>query len=357
MDEQGPEVAIPALGHPPQGRLPARGMWPGDEAQPGSELAPSVACRRIANGRDERRGGQGANPGQLRQSLTRFISCAHPLDLLVRLFMDVELVAVATAEDLLSAEGVDAMERLGLLTRYATDPARCHAAVLLYPTESLWIASDLNASPDGSGLTELAADAVYPAVTRNTRHFLSMLPPIQLHKNYPALRETLYATFFGGLILLAVTTAATSRWTKLTTSPTLRFLGKYSYGMYVIQNFLKVSFPPELIIAAIAAGLGSIFWSRCAYLAIMSVATVVAALVSWGIAFFEYALQVPANRIGYTAMSVGQLKILQEIITLSVFVPFAFYYLKEPLKLDYLWAALCILGAVFFIFRSRLIGA
>ena len=83
----------------------------------------------------------------------------------------------------------------------------------------------------------------------------------------------------------------------------------------------------------------------------------VAALVSWGIAFFEYALQVPANRIGYTAMSVGQLKILQEIITLSVFVPFAFYYLKEPLKLDYLWAALCILGAVFFIFRSRLIGA
>ena len=83
----------------------------------------------------------------------------------------------------------------------------------------------------------------------------------------------------------------------------------------------------------------------------------VAALVSWGIAFFEYALQVPANRIGYTALSVGQLKILQEIITLSVFVPFAFYYLKEPLKLDYLWAALCILGAVFFIFRSRLVGA
>jgi uncharacterized protein (DUF486 family) len=83
----------------------------------------------------------------------------------------------------------------------------------------------------------------------------------------------------------------------------------------------------------------------------------VAALISWGIAFFEYALQVPANRIGYTALSVGQLKILQEIITLSVFVPFAFYYLREPLKLDYLWAALCILGAVFFIFRSRLIGA
>jgi uncharacterized protein (DUF486 family) len=83
----------------------------------------------------------------------------------------------------------------------------------------------------------------------------------------------------------------------------------------------------------------------------------VAALVSWGIAFFEYALQVPANRIGYTVLTVGQLKILQEVITLSVFVPFAFLYLKEPLKLDYLWAALCILGAVFFIFRGRLVGA
>ena len=84
---------------------------------------------------------------------------------------------------------------------------------------------------------------------------------------------------------------------------------------------------------------------------------IVAALFSWGVAFFEYLLQVPGNRIGYTVMSVGQLKILQEIITLSVFVPFAFFYLKEPLKLDYLWAALCILGAVFFIFRSKLMGS
>ena len=82
----------------------------------------------------------------------------------------------------------------------------------------------------------------------------------------------------------------------------------------------------------------------------------VAALVSWGIALFEYLLQVPANRIGYTVLSVGQLKILQEIITLSVFVPFALFYLREPLKLDYLWAALCILGAAFFIFRGRLAG-
>ena len=79
---------------------------------------------------------------------------------------------------------------------------------------------------------------------------------------------------------------------------------------------------------------------------------IVAALVSWGIAFFEYMLQVPANRIGYGVMSLGQLKILQEVIALTVFVPFAVYYMKEPLKLDYLWAGLCLLGAVYFIFRS-----
>jgi uncharacterized protein (DUF486 family) len=84
---------------------------------------------------------------------------------------------------------------------------------------------------------------------------------------------------------------------------------------------------------------------------------IIAALVSWGIAFFEYLLQVPANRIGYTVLSVGQLKLLQEVITLSVFVPFTLFYLREPLKLDYLWAALCLLGAVFFAFRSRWVGA
>jgi len=78
----------------------------------------------------------------------------------------------------------------------------------------------------------------------------------------------------------------------------------------------------------------------------------VAALVSWGIAFFEYLLQVPANRIGYTAMTLPQLKILQEVITLAVFVPFVVYYMRQPLKLDYLWAALCMLGAVYFIFRD-----
>jgi hypothetical protein len=78
----------------------------------------------------------------------------------------------------------------------------------------------------------------------------------------------------------------------------------------------------------------------------------VAALVSWGIAFFEYMLQVPANRIGYTVMTLPQLKILQEVITLAVFVPFVVYYMRQPLKLDYLWAALCMLGAVYFIFRE-----
>jgi len=77
-----------------------------------------------------------------------------------------------------------------------------------------------------------------------------------------------------------------------------------------------------------------------------------AALVSWGIAFFEYLLQVPANRIGYGALSLAQLKILQEIITLSVFVPFAVLYMGRPLKLDFLWAGLCLLGAVYFVFRS-----
>jgi uncharacterized protein (DUF486 family) len=82
----------------------------------------------------------------------------------------------------------------------------------------------------------------------------------------------------------------------------------------------------------------------------------IAALVSWGIAFFEYMLQVPGNRIGFSVMSVAQLQILQEAITLSVFVPFAVFYLKEPIKLDYLWARLCILGAVFFILRSRWTG-
>ena len=78
----------------------------------------------------------------------------------------------------------------------------------------------------------------------------------------------------------------------------------------------------------------------------------VAALASWGIALFEYLLQVPANRIGYTELSVAKLKVTQEVVTLSVFAPFALFYLKEPLKLDYLWAGLCLTGAVYFMFRG-----
>ncbi len=83
----------------------------------------------------------------------------------------------------------------------------------------------------------------------------------------------------------------------------------------------------------------------------------VAALASWGIALFEYLLQVPANRIGYTALSLAQLKILQEVITLAVFVPFAVLYMKQPIRLDFLWAALCILGAVYFMFRGAALHA
>lgn len=82
----------------------------------------------------------------------------------------------------------------------------------------------------------------------------------------------------------------------------------------------------------------------------------IAALVSWGIAFFEYLLQVPANRIGHPVMNVGQLKIIQEIITLSVFVPFSLMYLKEKLTWDYFYAGLCLLGAVFFLFRAKLLA-
>ncbi|HEY7712860.1 MAG TPA: DMT family protein [Candidatus Binatia bacterium] len=78
----------------------------------------------------------------------------------------------------------------------------------------------------------------------------------------------------------------------------------------------------------------------------------IAALASWGIALFEYLLQVPANRIGHTELSVSQLKIMQEVITLSVFAPFAVVYMNESLKLDYLWAGLCLLGAVYFMFRT-----
>ncbi len=80
----------------------------------------------------------------------------------------------------------------------------------------------------------------------------------------------------------------------------------------------------------------------------------IAALASWAIALFEYLLQVPANRIGYTALNLAQLKILQEVITLSVFVPFAIFYMKQPFRLDFIWAGICLLGAVYFMFRQPL---
>lgn len=79
---------------------------------------------------------------------------------------------------------------------------------------------------------------------------------------------------------------------------------------------------------------------------------IIAALISWGIALIEYLFQVPANRIGFTQLNLAQLKILQEVITLAIFVPFAIYYMQQPIKLDFLWAALCLMGAVYFIFRS-----
>ncbi len=84
---------------------------------------------------------------------------------------------------------------------------------------------------------------------------------------------------------------------------------------------------------------------------------IIAALVSWGIAFFEYLLQVPANRAGYGQFNLGQLKVIQEVITLTVFVPFALFYMKEPLRLDFLWAALCLVGAAYFMFRASLGGS
>ncbi len=83
---------------------------------------------------------------------------------------------------------------------------------------------------------------------------------------------------------------------------------------------------------------------------------IVAALLSWGIALFEYLFQVPANRIGYSVLNLGQLKIIQEVITLTVFVPFALIYMKEPFRWDFVWAGLCLLGAVFFIFRPQILA-
>ena len=124
------------------------------------------------------------------------------------------------------------------------------------------------------------------------------------------------------------------------------------YGM-VSMNYLQ-SLPVGLQTVMLLVA-GNVFMTFAWYGHLKNMATspwYMAAVVSWGIALFEYLLQVPANRIGNTQFNVGQLKILQEVITLSVFVPFAVFYLDQPLKWDYLWAGLCMLGAVYFIFRS-----
>jgi uncharacterized protein (DUF486 family) len=110
-----------------------------------------------------------------------------------------------------------------------------------------------------------------------------------------------------------------------------------------------------LLVTALMLAVSNLFMTFAWYGHLKNMATspwYIAALVSWGIALFEYIIQVPANRIGYTVMSLGQLKILQEIITLTVFVPFAVLYMDQPLKLDYLYAGICLIGAVYFIFRT-----
>jgi uncharacterized protein len=115
-----------------------------------------------------------------------------------------------------------------------------------------------------------------------------------------------------------------------------------------------IQFPP----VAVSAGLlvaSNVFMTFAWYAHLKNLSSKpwwIAALASWGIALFEYLLQVPANRIGFTQLSLAQLKIMQEAITLVVFVPFAIFYMNQPIKLDYLWAALCIMGAVYFVFRG-----
>ena len=110
-----------------------------------------------------------------------------------------------------------------------------------------------------------------------------------------------------------------------------------------------------LLVTALMLAVSNLFMTFAWYGHLKNMATspwYVAALVSWGIALFEYLIQVPANRIGYTELNLGQLKILQEVITLTIFVPFAVFYMNQPLKIDYLYAGLCLMGAVYFIFRT-----
>ena len=112
---------------------------------------------------------------------------------------------------------------------------------------------------------------------------------------------------------------------------------------------------PVILQTALLLALSNVFMTFAWYAHLKNLndrAWYIAALASWGIALFEYLLMIPANRIGFTVMSLAQLKFLQEIITLLVFVPFAVFYMQQPLKLDYLWAGLCLLGAVYFMFRT-----
>lgn len=117
---------------------------------------------------------------------------------------------------------------------------------------------------------------------------------------------------------------------------------------------------PVLLKTILLLSISNVFMTFAWYAHLKDLKTkpwLVAAFICWGIALFEYLFQVPANRIGHEQYTVGQLKILQEVITLAVFVPFALLYLKEPIKLDYLWAALCLCGAVYFVFRTDDLGA
>lgn len=119
-----------------------------------------------------------------------------------------------------------------------------------------------------------------------------------------------------------------------------------------MQLFQSLPVPLQTVLLLVAS---NVFMTFAWYGHLKNLATApwyVAALVSWGIALFEYLLQVPANRIGFTRFDVGQLKILQEVVTLTVFMPFAVFYLGQPLRWDYLWAALCMVGAVYFVFRG-----
>jgi uncharacterized protein (DUF486 family) len=116
-----------------------------------------------------------------------------------------------------------------------------------------------------------------------------------------------------------------------------------------------MSLPIPLVQTVVLLTLSNVFMTFAWYAHLRNLADkpwFVAAAISWGIAFFEYILQVPANRIGYRELELGQLKILQEVITLSVFVPFSLYYMQQPLRLNYLWASLCMCGAVYFMFRA-----